>query len=89
MDSWELQEQSSQDKIERGFRLEDYHDEITNALGPIVKLVRTTTDGDIVEEMMPALLAHIALMDDEDNGTIFVSGHIEHGSIIDRWGSSI
>ena len=59
-----------------------------SVLGPDVVLVRTMPSGDIVRESMPALLAHIALADDEDNGVVFISGHIEYKQVLDKWGTS-
>lgn len=66
-----------------------YRDVSGNILGPDVKLVLTTFDGDQVIEMIPAAVATALLLhNDLENGSVFYSGHIEHCGVIDVWGGS-
>ena len=49
-----------------------------NDLGSMVLLVRTRNDGEIEREWLPIVQAQYELMNDEANGIIYKSGHIEY-----------
>ncbi len=49
-----------------------------NNLGPQVLLVRTRADGEIERDFMSVVEAHYLLLNDTDNGAVYVSGHIEY-----------
>lgn len=69
---------------------EFYRDESGSICGPDVKLVMTMASGDKVVQMVPAAIASLALLfNDIENGSLFVSGHIEYGGILDVWGGSV
>lgn len=47
-----------------------------STLGPTVLLVRTSFDGDICREWLPAVLALESLASDPDNGEVWSSGRV-------------
>jgi hypothetical protein len=49
-----------------------------NSLGPQVLLVRTRADGIVERDFMSVIEANYRLFNDTDNGTVYVSGHIEY-----------
>jgi hypothetical protein len=68
------------------------NENIESALGPIVSLMRLIKDGESeywLEEKMPALLAAMALIDDNENGTRVKRAYIDWNGVIDVWSSSL
>jgi hypothetical protein len=49
-----------------------------NNLGPQVLLVRTRADGIVERDFMSVIEANYLLLNDVDNGTVYVSGRIEY-----------
>lgn len=67
-------------------------DNLESSLGPNVTLKRLIKDGESeywLNEEMPALLAAMALLDDNENGTRVKRAYIDWNGIIDVWSGSL
>lgn len=68
------------------------NDDIESALGPDVTLWRLMKDGESeywLREEMPAMLAVMALLNDNENGTRVKRAYIDWNGVLDVWSNSI
>jgi hypothetical protein len=66
--------------------------DIESALGPNVSLWRLIKDSENeywLEEKMPAMLAVLALWDDNENGTRVKRAYIDWNGVLDIWSYSL